>query len=42
MGRAVMPSDEEPEDFFARREWACDVVGVGPGGWPVVAARLAG
>ena len=24
------------------REWARDVVGVGSGGWPVVAARLAG
>ena len=42
MGRAVMPSDEEPEDLFARREWARDVVGLGPGGWPVVVARLAG
>ena len=32
MGCAVMPSDEEPEEFFARGEWARDVVGVGPGG----------
>ena len=32
MGRAVMPSDVEPEDLFARREWARAVGGVGPGG----------
>ena len=28
--------------LFARREWARAVGGVRPGGWPVVAARLAG
>ena len=32
MGRAVMPSDVEPEDLFARREWARAVGGVGPRG----------
>ena len=42
MGRAVMPSDVEPEDLFTRREWARAVGGVGPGGWPEVAARLTG
>ena len=42
MGRAVMLSDVEPEDLFARREWARAVGGVGPGGWPLVAGRLAG
>ena len=42
MGRAVMPSDVEPEDLFARREWARAGGGIGPGGWPVVTARLAG
>ena len=41
-GRAGMPSDVEPEDLFACLEWARAVGGVGPRGWPVVAARLAG
>ena len=30
MGRAVMPSDVEPEDLFARREWARAVGGALP------------